>query len=76
MSANYYKYSFLPMVLSFCAVLFPRGVLDEILNLIESVSEDFPSYSCELNRLPPSIVILPKLTQISAAVKSVDHHLP
>ena len=30
-------------VLSF----FPRGVLDEILNLIESVSEGgFPSYSC------------------------------
>ena len=29
----------------FCAVLFPRDVLDEILNLIESVSEDFPSYS-------------------------------
>ena len=25
--------------------IFPRGVLDEILNLIESVSEDFPSYS-------------------------------
>ena len=25
---------------------FPRGVLDEILNLIESVSEDFPSYFC------------------------------
>ena len=24
--------------------LFPRGVLDEILNLIESVSEGFPSY--------------------------------
>ena len=24
---------------------FPRGVLDEILNLIELVSEDFPSYS-------------------------------
>ena len=24
---------------------FPPGVLDEILNLIESVSEDFPSYS-------------------------------
>ena len=23
---------------------FPRDVLDEILNLIESVSEDFPSY--------------------------------
>ena len=25
---------------------FPRGVLDGILNLIESVSEGFPSYSC------------------------------
>ena len=24
---------------------FPQGVLDEILNLIESVPEDFPSYS-------------------------------
>ena len=24
---------------------FPRGVLDEILNLIESASEGFPSYS-------------------------------
>ena len=24
---------------------FPRGVLDEILNLIESVTEEFPSYS-------------------------------
>ena len=24
---------------------FPRGVLDEILNLIESVSEEFPAYS-------------------------------
>ena len=27
---------------------FPIGVLDEILNLIESVSEDFPSYSCNI----------------------------
>ena len=33
------------MVMSFCAVLFPTSVLDEILNLIESVSEEFPSYS-------------------------------
>ena len=32
------------MMVSFCAVLFPRGVLDEILNLIESVSEGFPYY--------------------------------
>ena len=29
------------MMVSFCAVLFPRDVLDEILNLIESVSEGF-----------------------------------
>ena len=28
---------------------FPRGVLDEILNLIESVSEGFPSYSWTRN---------------------------
>ena len=35
------------MVMSFCAVLFPTRCLDEILNLIESVSEGFPSYSCE-----------------------------
>ena len=31
------------MVMSFVLSFFPRGVLDEILNLIESVSE-FPSY--------------------------------
>ena len=29
---------------------FPRGVLDEILNLIESVSEGFPSYSFTICR--------------------------
>ena len=34
------------MMVSLCAVFFPRGVLDEILNLIESVSEGLPSYSC------------------------------
>ena len=33
------------LAVSFCAVLFPRDVLDEILNLIESVSEGFPTYS-------------------------------
>ena len=31
---------------------FPRGVLDEILNLIESVSEGFPSYSLR-SQSPP-----------------------
>ena len=33
------------MMVSFNAVLFPRDVLDEILDLIESVSEGFPTYS-------------------------------
>ena len=31
---------------------FPRGVLDEILNLIESVSEGFPSYSSKYAKRP------------------------
>ena len=35
------------MMVSFVLSFFPRDVLDEILNLIESVSEDFPSYSYE-----------------------------
>ena len=38
------------MMVSFVLSFFPRDVLDEILNLIESVSEDFPSYSCQENR--------------------------
>ena len=33
------------IMVSFVLSFFPRDVLDEILNLIESVSEDFPSYS-------------------------------
>ena len=33
------------MMVSFVLSFFPRDILDEILNLIESVSEDFPSYS-------------------------------
>ena len=33
------------MMVSFVLSFFPRDVLDEILNFIESVSEDFPSYS-------------------------------
>ena len=37
------------MMVSLVLSFFPRDVLDEILNLIESVSEDFPSYSFRLN---------------------------
>ena len=32
------------MMVSFCVVLFPRDDLGEILDLIESVSEGFPTY--------------------------------
>ena len=41
------------MMVSFVLSFFPRDVLDEILNLIESVSEDFPSYFCKKNTLVP-----------------------
>ena len=34
------------MLVSFVLSFFPRDVLDEILNLIGSVSEGFPSYFC------------------------------
>ena len=33
------------MMMSFCAVFFPRDVLDGMLDLTESVSEGFPTYS-------------------------------
>ena len=33
------------MVVSFCAVLFPWDVLGRIFDLIELVSEGFPTYS-------------------------------
>ena len=38
------------MMVSFVLSFFPRDVLDEILKLIESVSEDFPSYSFYADR--------------------------
>ena len=37
------------MMVSFVLSFFPRDVLDEILNLIGSVSEGFPSYFCSKN---------------------------
>ena len=33
------------VMVSFCIVSFPRGILDEIFDLIESISEGFPTYS-------------------------------
>ena len=40
------KKSNLTMIVFFVLSFFPRDVLDEILNLIESVSKGFPTYSC------------------------------
>ena len=37
------------LMASFCAVLFPLDVLDEIWDLIESVSEGFLTYSSLIN---------------------------
>ena len=36
------------MMVSFVLSFFPRGVLDGILGLVGSVSEDFPSCFCNL----------------------------
>ena len=33
------------VMVSFCIVLFPRGILDEVFDLTESISEGFPTYS-------------------------------
>ena len=33
------------LIVSVCAVLFPRDALDEFWDFIESVSEGFPTYS-------------------------------
>ena len=43
------------LMASFCAVLFPLDVLEEILDLIESVSEGFLTYSFSI--LTPRISI-------------------
>ena len=49
--------------------LFPRGVLDEILNLIESVSEGFPSYFWKIifgfpNDIPDDILMMGKTLEV------------
>ena len=44
-----YEKQLFTLMASFCAVLFPRGVLGEIWHLIKSVSEGFLTYSfCEI----------------------------
>ena len=65
------------MMVSFVLSFFPRDVLDEILNLIESVSEDFPSYSyvipSELLSVYPSVC---PSVRTSVRPSAVDHSCP
>ena len=49
---------------------FPRGVLDEILNLIESVSESFPSYSFNSGSVWNNIMILGRIIE---QIRNVCH---
>ena len=51
------------MMVSFVLSFFPRDVLAEILNLIESVSEDFPSYSLTWPRGNKSSFMLNSIEQ-------------
>ena len=43
---------------SFCAVFFPRDILVETWDLIESVSEGFPTYSCNSVKISFISIIL------------------
>ena len=52
------------MMVSFVLSFFPRDVLDEILKLIESVSEDFHSYSSIAHRVSLSSKHRPDMTEI------------
>ena len=72
------------MMVSFVLSFFPRDVLDEILNLIESVSEDFPSYSSTsvflLLRCFSGIVLNPGVLRVPQYIpvesSSLSHHRP
>ena len=61
------------MMVSFVLSFFPRDVLDEILNLIESVSEDFPSYSCFVYANDKNSQFAQKLTFKSMLLAEMKH---
>ena len=46
------------LMASFCAVLFPLDVLDEIWDLTESVSEGFLTYSNRQNRYISYVAVI------------------
>ena len=58
---------------------FPRGVLDEILNLIESVSEGFPSYSyssrySEYSTIAAAVQIFLSTRDVRKCVENIIFH--
>ena len=59
------------MMVSFVLSFFPRDVLDEILNLIESVSEDFPSYFYFLSTARCNKQIIDIITHWNAATNVI-----
>ena len=61
------------MMVSFMLSFFPRGVLDEILNLIESVSEGFPSYSYITERKPSEKNSADKAEELSKFITKNNH---
>ena len=55
---------------------FPRGVLDEILHLIESVSEGFPSYFSEKEKCVINNHIFHNATRFAVSVNEDQERLP
>ena len=64
------------MMVSFVLSFFPRDVLDEILNLIESVSEDFPSYSSSEEKSVINHHIFQNATRFGVSVDEDQERLP
>ena len=65
------------LMASFCAVFFPRDVLDEIWDLIESVSEGFSSFLCNeiLPGLCINVIVYPSYKTIARNYLTCDWHV-
>ena len=61
------------MMMSFVLSFFPRDVLDEILNLIGSVSEGFPSYSCSYTPFVPFMIFCTACVNVILYDHNVAH---
>ena len=63
------------MMVSFVLSFFPRDVLDEILNLIDSVSEDFPSYFCQvILKSHAKTIVLHECSDLQRPLKRSCYH--